>query len=100
MIRNIRELLPELPSPSSPNWGDLGLPSFLVPSPPPFLPIPRGLIMEVEGLDEWRAYGLRGTIMEDLGTVYGESELEAIEAGENLARTQGNSFTAIRVIRE
>ena len=99
MIRNIRELLPELPSPSSPNWGDLGLPSFLVPSPPPFLPIPRGLIMEVEGLDEWRAYGLRGTIMEDLGTVYGEDEDEALEALENQLEVTGNHFSALKVER-
>jgi len=82
------------------NWIDLGLPSFLIPAPPPFLPIPRGLVMKVEGLDEWEAYALRGTMMESLGSVYGEDEEEAIEAAENLARVNGNGFSAVRVTRK
>ena len=79
------------------NWIDFGLPSFLIPAPPPFLPVPRGLVMEAEGLDEWEAYALRGTTMELLGTVYGEDEEEAIEAAENLARSNGNGFSAVEV---
>ena len=82
------------------DWETLGLPSFLIPAAPPFLPIPRGLVMEVEGLDEWEAYGLRGTMMEVIGTVYGEEEEEAIEAGENLARVNGRGFSAIQVRRK
>jgi len=81
------------------NWTEFGLPSFLIPAPPPFLPVPRGLVMEVEGLDEWKAYALRGTTMELLGTVYGDSESDAIEAAENIARVNGNGFTAVKVER-
>ena len=81
------------------NWEQIGLPSFLIPAPPPFLPIPRGLVMEIEGLDEWEAYSLRGTTMEPLGTVYGDSELDAIEAAENMARINGNGFSAVKVER-
>ena len=80
------------------NWTDLGLPNFLVPAPPPFLPVPRGLVMEMEGLDEWEAYALRGTTMEPLGSVYAEDEEEAIEAAENLARVNGNGFSAVKVM--
>ena len=79
------------------NWEDIGLLSFLIPAPPPFLPIPRGLVMETEGLDEWRAYFLSGNMMEYLGTVYGEDEAEAMEAAENLARVNGNHFSAVKV---
>jgi len=81
-------------------WRSLGIPEGLLPAPPPFLPVPRGLVMEVEGLDSWRAYSLNGNIMEDLGTVYGETEEEAMEALENLVRTNGKSFSALRVVRE
>ena len=79
------------------DWATLGLPSFLIPAPPPFLPVPRGLVMEVEGLSEWEAFALMGTTMQPLGSVYGEDEEEAIEAAENLARSNGNGFTAVRV---
>ena len=82
------------------DWESLGLPSFLIPAPPPFLPVPRGLVMEAEGLDEWEAYALVGTSMESLGTVYAEDEEEAIEAGENLARVNGNGFSAVKVERK
>jgi len=82
------------------NWEDLGLPSFLIPAPPPFLPVPRGLVMEVEGLDEWEAYSLRGTEVVLIGTVYAEDEMEAIEAGENIAQTTGTRFSAIQVRRK
>ena len=81
------------------HWEDIGIPSFLIPAPPPFLPVPRGLVMEVEGLDEWEAYAVRGTTMESLGTVYGEDEDEAIEAVENVARVNGNGFSAVKVER-
>ena len=80
-------------------WRGLGIPEAMLPAPPPFLPLPRGLVMEVEGLDSWRAYSLNGSMMEDLGTVYGEIESEAIEAAENLARMNG-LFTAVKVVRE
>ena len=80
-------------------WRGLGVPEALLPAPPPFLPLPKGLVMEMEGLASWKAYSLNGSIMEELGTVYGETELEAIEAAENLARTNG-LFTAIKVVRE
>jgi len=80
-------------------WRGLGVPEGLLPAPPPFLPLPRGLVMEVEGLGSWKAYSLNGTIMEDLGTVYGETESEAIEAAENLARMNGG-FSAVKVVRE
>ena len=79
------------------DWESFGLPSFLIPAPPPFLPVPRGLVMEVEGLSEWEAYALNGTKMESLGTVYGEDEEEAMEAAENLARVNGNGFSAVKV---
>ena len=79
------------------NWEQFGLPSFLIPAPPPFLPVPRGLVMGMEDVDEWDAYILRGTTMESLGTVYGDSEIDAIEAAENLARSNGNGFSAVRV---
>ena len=82
------------------NWEDFGLPSFLVPAPPPFLPVPRGLVMEAEGLDEWEAYALKGTTMERIGVVYGDGEIDAIEAAENLARVNGNGFTAVKVMRK
>lgn len=82
------------------DWEDIGLPSFLVPAPPPFLPIPRGLVMRMEDLDEWEAYVLHGSSMESLGTVYGEDEDEAIEAAENLARVRGNGFSAVKVERQ
>ena len=82
------------------DWADIGLPSFLIPAPPPFLPLPRGLVMEIEGLDEYEAYALRGTTMESLGSVYGDSELDAMEAAENLARTNGHMFSAVRVTRK
>ena len=80
-------------------WRSLGVPDALLPAPPPFLPLPKGLVMKVEGLNEWRAYSLNGSMMEDLGTVYGETESEAIEAAENLARMNGG-FSAVKVVRE
>jgi len=79
------------------NWEQIGLPSFLIPAPPPFLPVPRGIVMGMENLDEWDAYILRGTSMEHLGTVYGDSELDAMEAAENIARMSGNGFSAVKV---
>jgi len=81
-------------------WKGLGVPEELLPAPPPFLPLPKGLVMKVEGLSEWEAYALRGTTMESLGTVYGESESEAIEAGENIAEATGLRFSAIQVRRK
>ena len=80
-------------------WEGLGIPKALLPACPPFLPIPRGLLMKVEGLDSWRAYSLNGNVMEDLGTVYGEDEDEAMEAAENVARANGG-FSAVKVVRE
>ena len=80
-------------------WRSLGVPEALLPAPFPFLPLPKGLIMEAEGLPSWRAYSLNGTIMEDLGTVYGDTENEAIEAAEGVARMNG-LFTAIKVVKE
>jgi len=53
--------------------------------------------MGMENLDEWDAYILRGTSMEHLGTVYGDSELDAMEAAENIARMSGNGFSAVKV---
>ena len=80
-------------------WRSLGIPEALLPAPFPFLPLPKGLIMEAEGLPSWRAYSLNGSTMEDLGTVYAEVESEAIEAAENIARMNG-LFTAVKVARE
>jgi len=80
-------------------WESLGVPDFLLPAPFPFLPIPKGLAMEMEGLRSYRAYVLRDSTVEDLGTVYGKDREEAIEAAENLAATLG-TFDAVGVIRE
>ena len=80
-------------------WESLGVPDFLLPAPFPFLPIPKGLAMEMEGLRNYRAYVLRNSTVEDLGTVYGEDREEAMEAAENLAATMG-TFDAVGVTRE
>jgi len=80
-------------------WRSLGVPEALLPAPPPFLPLPKGLIMGVEGLPSWRAYSLNGSMMEDLGTVYGETESEALEAAEGVAQMNGG-FSAVKVVRE
>lgn len=79
-------------------WESLGVPEFLLPAPFPFLPIPKGLAMELEGLKSYRAYVLRDSTVEDLGTVYGADREEAIESAENLASTKG-TFDAVGVIR-
>lgn len=81
-------------------WEGLGLPSFLLPAPFPFLPVPKGLVMDVEGLKSYRAYVLRDSVAEDLGIVYGENKDEAMEAAENLAEVTGGGFTAVGVMRE
>jgi len=80
-------------------WESLGVPEFLLPAPFPFLPIPKGLAMEMEGLRGYKAYVLRDSTVEDLGTVYGEDREEAMEAAEHLAATMG-TFDAVGVIRE
>ena len=80
-------------------WESLGVPEFLLPAPFPFLPIPKGLVVEMEGLRSYRAYVLRNSTVEDLGTVYGEDREEAMEAAENRAATMG-TFDAVGVIRE
>ena len=80
-------------------WESLGVPDFLLPAPFPFLPIPKGLAMGVEGLRSYRAYVLRDSTVEDLGTVYGEDKEDAEEAAENLALVSG-TFNAVGVIRE
>ena len=81
-------------------WESLGVPDFLLPAPFPFLPIPKGLAMEMEGLRSYRAYVLRDSTVEDLGTVYGRTREEAEEALENLVEIKGISFDALGVVRE
>jgi len=81
-------------------WESLGVPGFLLPAPFPFLPIPKGLAMEVEGLRSYRAYVLRDSTIEDLGTVYGADREEAMESAENLAAVTGGTFDAVGVVRE
>lgn len=106
MPRNLESLLPEvdlpfLPLPSFPTlggWRDLGIPDQLLPAPPPFLPLPKGLIMEMEGLDMWTAYAMYPpNVMEEIGTVYGASEAEALEAAEEIHGVNG--AVAFKVVR-
>ena len=80
-------------------WELLGVPEFLLPAPFPFLPIPKGLAMEMEGLRGYRAYMLKGSTVEDLGIVYGKDREEAMEAAENIAELKG-TFDAVGVVRE
>ena len=71
---------------------------FLEPAPFPFIPLPKGLVNKLEGLSPWKAWATRGNMMEELGTVWGADENEAIEAAENIASKDGR-FTAVRVER-
>jgi len=80
-------------------WEKLGVPEFLLPAPFPYLPVPKGLVMKVEGLVPYEAYSLRGSTVEGLGTVWGEDKNEAMEAAENLALMKG-PFDAVGVMRE
>ncbi len=84
---------------TGPNWAELGVPSALIPSPPPFLPLPKGLLMKVEGLGSWKVQVLRpGNTLEEVGTVFAASRLEAEEAAEELVGG-GPSVLAIQVAR-
>jgi len=79
-------------------WEGLGIPSKILPAPPPFLPVPRGLVMQIDGLEEWTVYALRPpNIMEEVGVVYGETKREAEEAAEN--RFRGPGILALQVER-
>lgn len=78
----------------------LGLPDELAPLPFPLLPIPKGLVMKVEGLGRYRAWALRDSTIEELGYVYGGTKEEAEDAAENAAEVTGGPFSAIGVIRE
>jgi hypothetical protein len=78
------------------------LPGFLspvnefLPAPPPFLPIPKKFVIDSEGLGEWKAYGVEGNELVDLGSVYGADEDEALEAAEN--KGKGNGYLAFKVV--
>ena len=67
----------------------------MLPSPPPFLPIPKGLLMAQQGLTAWEAFGLVGNELLALGEVYAESESEALEAANERG---GGLFSAYKVI--
>ena len=67
-----------------------------LPSPPPFLPIPRKFVIDREGLQEWKAFGVEGLELVDLGSVYGEDEEEALDAAERMGK--GNGYTAFKVV--
>lgn len=82
---------------NSPTWEDLGVPTQVVPAPPPFLPIPKGLVMKMEGLDTWSVLGLRGNRMEEVGKVFAEDESEAFDAADN--KYGGNGYRALKVVR-
>jgi hypothetical protein len=70
----------------------------LAPAPLPFLPVPRGLIIQKEGLEEWVAYGVQGQELVDLGTVVGADEDEALEAAERAGKNAGGGFSAFQVV--
>jgi len=72
-------------------------PEFWAPAPPPFLPLPRGLIMKKEGLDGWAAYGIQGNELVSLGEVFGEDEEEALEAAKEAGKGLG-IFSAYKVV--
>ena len=80
------------------SWEGMGIPKKVLPAPPPFLPVPRGLIVGMEGLDEWEVYTLRGTQMQSVGTVFAETREEAEEAAEN--SYGGDEARAIEVVRK
>lgn len=82
-----------------PKIEDLGIPRGMLPAPFPFPPFPRVLVNEANGLTSWSAVAVRDMgEMEDLGTVWGITESEAIEAAENVA-SEGGSFNAVQVRR-
>jgi len=86
-----------LPS-GGPTWEGLGIPSAILPSPPPFLPVPRGIIRGMEGLKGWRVRVLRSpNIMEEVGMVYASSKREAEEAAMNAY--EGPGILAVEVMR-
>ena len=85
------------------NWTDMGnrigLPEKLEPTPFPLPPLPKWALYKLSGLGSYKAYALVNSTMEYLGIVWGISEDEAVEAGENLAEVEGIPFSAIEVIR-
>ena len=80
-------------------WEGLGVPDFLIPSPFPFLPIPKEIINRLEGLSPYRVYVMRELgFLEEVGRVWAGSRDEAEEAAENLAG--GPGVMAIEVEKE
>lgn len=80
-------------------WERIGFPVKMLPAPPPFLPFPRGLIMQKEGLVSWKAYGVQGNELVLIGEVFGENEQEALEAAGEAGKGMG-VFSAYKVVEE
>lgn len=87
---------------NGPRWEDLGIPEGMLPAPPPFLPVPRGLIRRMEGLGKsWTVQVLKAdNTMEVVGAVWGEDKEEAEEAAENLVAAElgKNLFGVIKAV--